>query len=44
VGDLLGRSQPATLTITTLDKALNVTRNVANETTPEFEVEVVIIA
>jgi hypothetical protein len=43
MSDLLGGSQPTTLTITMLDKMLYVTGNVAKETPPQFKIEVVIV-
>ena len=44
VGNLLGCSQPAALIIAALDKGLNATSNLADETAPELEIEVVIVA
>jgi len=44
VGNLLGCSQPAALIIAALDKGLDATGNLADETASELKVEVLIVA
>ena len=44
VGNLLGRSQPAILILTTLDEALDAGSKLANKAASKLEGEIVIVA